>query len=250
MAEPETPANQAPQPPVQAGVVISPSGSVSPPSLPAQPPAPSPQPLIPQPPTQPVVESTPQPPPQQSQPKPQFQPEEVPEPVFAQNPGQNYVDRPQFEQQEPITWTASEFVAHHKSAGWYGLLALAAIAVAVIIYLLTKDVISASVVIVGAVFLGGYGARKPRQLQYQLDNQGIGVGQKHYDYDAFRCFSVITEGAFSSIVFMPLKRFAPLTTIYYAPEDEERIIDLLSLVLPYEEMKHDPVDRLMQHIRF
>ncbi|HYG84352.1 MAG TPA: hypothetical protein VD907_05770, partial [Verrucomicrobiae bacterium] len=33
-----------------------------------------------------------------------------------------------------ITWTASEFVAHHKSSGWYALLALCAVGVAFIVW--------------------------------------------------------------------------------------------------------------------
>jgi hypothetical protein len=58
------------------------------------------------------------------------------------------------------------------------------------------------------------------------------------------------EGAFSSIVLVPLKRFSPLTSIYYAPQDEERITAMLAAHLPYEERKHDPIDKLMQRIRF
>ncbi len=52
------------------------------------------------------------------------------------------------------TWTASEFVAHQKTPGWYGLLALAALVLSGLIYLLTRDIISASVVIVAALFFG------------------------------------------------------------------------------------------------
>jgi hypothetical protein len=49
---------------------------------------------------------------------------------------------------------------------------------------------------------------------------------------------------------MPLKRFATLTTVYYAPEDEDKIVNLLSKHLPLEEHKLDAVDHLMQRIRF
>jgi hypothetical protein len=61
---------------------------------------------------------------------------------------------------------------------------------------------------------------------------------------------VVPEGAFSSIVFMPLKRFAPLTTIYYAPEDESKIITILTDRLPFEERKAAAIDSLMKRVRF
>lgn len=149
-----------------------------------------------------------------------------------------------------VTWTASEFVAHDKSAGWYAMLAVVAVVLATLIYILTKDVVSVVVVIIAGLLLGIYGAHKPRQLEYRIDKQGVGIGQKYHGYNEFKSFSVVPEGAFSSIIFMPLKRFALPITIYYAPNDEERILAFLSDQLPFEEYRHDAVDKLMRNIRF
>ncbi|HVV25548.1 MAG TPA: hypothetical protein VHC21_00750 [Candidatus Saccharimonadales bacterium] len=151
---------------------------------------------------------------------------------------------------ENVSWTASEFVAHEKSAGWYGGLIAGGVVIAAGVYLLTRDIISTVVVLVCAAAFGILGGKKPRQLHYHLDSSGITVGSKRYTYEMFRSFSVATEGAFSSIVFMPLKRFAPLTTIYYAPEDEPKIIDILSARLPFEEHKDAAIDSLMKRVRF
>ena len=109
---------------------------------------------------------------------------------------------------------------------------------------------SAAVIIGAAFLLGIYGGHKPRELQYGLDARGLTVGEKRHGYDEFRSFSVLPEGAFSSIVFMPLKRFALTTTIYYAPEDEDRIVAMLSDYLPLEDRDHDAIDRLMHRIHF
>ncbi len=151
---------------------------------------------------------------------------------------------------EIVSWQASEFIAHEKTAGWYLLLMLAAIVVAGIVYGLTRDKISSAVVVIVAIVLGIVGARKPKQIEYQLDQSGVNIGQKHLLYDQFHSFSVIPEGAFSSVVLRPQKRFAPLTAIYYAPDDEPKIVKLLTKHLPLEEGKLDPFDRFMHHIRF
>jgi len=164
---------------------------------------------------------------------------EAPEPPKAQSP-----------EDGAISWTASEFVAHEKSAGWYGVLALAAIIIAALIYLITRDTISAVVVIIAALAFGAIAGRKPRQLQYRLSNSGVIIGNKQLGYNLFKSFSVVPEGAFSSIVLRPLKRFSPLTTIYYAPDDEEKIVNLLSDHLPFEEHQPDAVDNMMRRIRF
>ncbi|HET9174239.1 MAG TPA: hypothetical protein VFN56_03070 [Candidatus Saccharimonadales bacterium] len=149
-----------------------------------------------------------------------------------------------------IQWIASEYVAHHKSPGWYLGLAGAAILAAAIVFLLTRDKISSAVVLIGAAVFGAYGARKPRQLDYRLDERGVTIGQRSFMYEEFRSFSLIPEGAFQSIVFVPMKRFMPLTTIYFDPADQDKITALLSQRLPYEERQKDLIDRLMWRIRF
>jgi hypothetical protein len=153
--------------------------------------------------------------------------------------------------EEVIAWTASEFIAHTKTSGWYVRLALVTLVCAAIVYFATlRDVISTGMVCLGGFLFGVVAGRQPREQQYRLNGQGVQIGAKQYAYGAFRSFSVVPEGAFSSIVFMPLKRFSTLTTIYYAPEDEKRIINLLTNYLPYEEYKHDLFDQLLLRIRF
>jgi hypothetical protein len=149
-----------------------------------------------------------------------------------------------------VEWTASEFISHDKAAGWYMLLAVGAILLAAILYVLTRDWVTAGVILVAAIFFGIYGSHKPRQLPYKLDKHGLSIGAKHFYYNEFRSFSIVPEPGFSSIVLMPLKRFGVPTTIYYSLEDEERIINLLASYLPLEERKPDAIDSLMRRVRF
>jgi hypothetical protein len=154
------------------------------------------------------------------------------------------------DESKEVIWTASEFVAHDKSAGWYIMLLLAAGLISAVIYLLTKDKISVAVVIVAALLLAYYGSHKPRELEYRLTYKGLNIDKKYYNFDDFRSFSVIQEGAFNSILLLPLKRFAPMLSIYYDPADEEKILEVLKSSLPYQERKRDTVDALMHRIRF
>jgi hypothetical protein len=227
----------------------------------------SPQQQTPNSPSSPAV-NTKEPP--QAAPLPQLPTEEpnteLPEPAEVQQPQQptSTLQQPTFSQSvsvpdnahpadqtdDVISWTASEFIAHHKSSGWYALLLLASAVAAILIWLGTKDVVSAIVVVFAATMLATFAARKPRQLSYQLDPAGLTIGEKFYGFNEFRAFSIVPEGAFSSIVFTPHKRFGTLVTIYYDPEDEERIIDAISQRLPHQEHRADLVDGMMRRIRF
>lgn len=151
---------------------------------------------------------------------------------------------------EQITWTASEFIEHTKSLGWYASLGVAALLSDAVLYFFFRDKITSVVILVAAVTLGVYANRKPRQLEYKVDAHGLGIADRALPYNLFRSFAIVDEDAFSSIVFLPHKRFGLLTTIYFAPEDEGRIVDTISQHLPLEPGHQDALDKLMRRIRF
>lgn len=149
-----------------------------------------------------------------------------------------------------ITWTASEFIAHEKSANWYAVLLVVAVAVPILTFLVTKDKFSTGVILLVIIMFGLIAGRKPRTQQYGLSNRGVQVGQKLYNFQDYKTFSVAQEGAVASVVFMPLKRFMPALTIYVAPDMEDKVVDFLAAFLPFAQHKDDLLDSLLRRIRF
>jgi hypothetical protein len=149
-----------------------------------------------------------------------------------------------------LSWTASEYVSHHKGSGWYLMLVVVAVAISAVIYLMTKDIFSVIVVIVMAVLVGVYGAREPRSRTYAIGEHGLLIGDHYYPYESFKSYSLLREDAIGFVSLAPSKRFMPPMAMYYAPEDEEQIVTALGNYIPYEERKHDLVDRLSQKARF
>ena len=151
----------------------------------------------------------------------------------------------------PLSTKARRLITpHHKNIGWYFLLVLALGVASALLYLITRDMISVVAVVILAVVFGVSAGRKPRILNYQLDRAGLTVGQRFYSYGNFKSFSLVNEGAFTSIMFMPLKRFMPAVSIYFSPEDEEKIVEVLSAHLPLQQGEQDAIDKLMHRIRF
>lgn len=151
---------------------------------------------------------------------------------------------------EPIVWTASEFIAHEKPASWFLILASVAIVIALAAWLITKDLLTVTVIIVSAFTFGFYARQKPRTLQYRLDELGLTIANKFYSYTDFHSFYIQEEGAFYSISFFPLKRFGTLITVYFDPTIESQIQQILVPRLPIETKKNDIVDSFMKRIRF
>jgi len=152
---------------------------------------------------------------------------------------------------DELSWEASEYADNEKAAGWYVVLAVAAVAVGVITYLLTNgDLVTTFAIAIAAVLFGIVAARKPRTLRYVIDGHGVTIGEKSYPYAMFKTFSVNTETTLHSVQLLPLKRFMQPISIYFPPNKEEAVVNILGQYLPYEERGHDAFDRLMNRIGF
>ena len=127
---------------------------------------------------------------------------------------------------------------------------LAALILAALVFIATRDKISTGMVLIAALVLGIFAARKPRVLDYRLDDTGLTIDTKFYDYAAFKSFSVINEGPAYSIFLMPMKRFMPGLSLYYDQKDQQKIADILAQRLPLEDRHVDTIDRFMHRIRF
>jgi hypothetical protein len=152
---------------------------------------------------------------------------------------------------EPIVWTGSEFIAQQKDGGWYMGLFFAILACCVVAFLVTGgDYLSVGFIAIIGILFGIIAGRSPRQLRYQIDNHGITIGNKLYPFTLFKSFAVMQEGAIGYVNLFPLHRFKPEISIYFAPDDADKILNALSNYLPNEQRPEHKVDRLMKHIRF
>lgn len=149
-----------------------------------------------------------------------------------------------------IAWTASEFVAHEKPFMWYIAFMFIALLIAGATFLITHEIITV-VAVVGA--LGAFGAmatRRPRVLDYGLNDTGVRIGPKLYPYVSFRSFSLYDDGALHAVDLLPMERFKPPVTVYFPPEQEQQVLSKLGDNLPYENRNPDLVDRLMHRLHF
>src|SRR5579872_7250368 len=54
--------------------------------------------------------------------------------------------QPEVDENETVSWSASEFIAHHKTASWYLQLVLGAIILAALVFFITHDKLSVVVI--------------------------------------------------------------------------------------------------------
>jgi len=153
--------------------------------------------------------------------------------------------------EEPIKWTASEFVQHDKNPLWYlGLSAVTIFTASLSFLLLNKDIFAPAIVVVLGIVFGIAGARKPRVLEYSLEDTGLNVGQRHFIYEEFKSFGVLSESVVSSIILMPSKRFSPALTLYVPQELLDDVVDVIGMYLPLEQHEIGYLDKFLSKIKY
>lgn len=173
---------------------------------------------------------------------------------YSSDTDQGFNESPQDAQYSvnPISWTASEYIAHDKSPFWYVSVSLMVLAFAGLILILdgVDSWLSPLLIVLAGIIFMVAASRKPQILEYLVDDSGVHVGKKLFYYSQFKSFSLVQEGPIMTIILTPLQRFMPSLTIYYETKDQESIVEVLSLYLPHETKKLDFIDNLMRKIRF
>ena len=176
----------------------------------------------------------------------------VPSEGFAYNSGKLGVNRQAetVNSQKEVRWTASEFVSHEKNSSWYFILGIVTVVLCLVVFIFTHQYISVGVIVVMATAFGIYANIKPKTLEYLIDSSGVSVDNKHYNYENFKIVEIIEGGVVPSVNLVPVKRFSVPVTLYFSPQQEDLILEILGEFLPSEIKRLEAIDRVVARLRF
>lgn len=148
---------------------------------------------------------------------------------------------------ELATWETPEYHTHDRPTWWYIVYAIAAIGL-IIYALATNNFLFAIILVIGSFALLINDARTPQTVLITLTTEGIIIGNRFYDYDEIKNFSIVYKPARDlKQLYFDFKSFAkhrlsialhdtnPLFLrdhlIKYLPEDLERTDEPTSEVI-------------------
>jgi len=226
-AEPAQPLQPAQPVPQQAAPAAAPQQAVSPASAQQsqqvasvpQPPAPTPAGELPV--------------------SPEQLPDTTPDPV---------ADEPVELTDEPVTWSALEYIHREKGAAWFTAFGIiTVILLGVTIFFQQWSFALVIIAIVAVIIVSS--RRPPRELAYGLSDEGLSIDGKMHPFENFKAFGVIRDGEEYSVMLIPTQRFQPGVTVYFPEEAGEDIVDMLGSRLPMKDLHLDAVDRVVRLLR-
>ena len=162
--------------------------------------------------------------------------------LVADDKGQNSVDN------NSITWSASEFIDNTKNFSWYLVFLVTILVISSLVYIFTHSIFSSIVIFILGVSLLFMATRRPKEVSYGLDEQGILINNTDHPFSDFKSYTLESEGGLDHISLVSVKRFSPDKTIYFESQDKDRIVSLLGQFLPLEPESNDPIERIMKRI--
>ncbi|HVI69685.1 MAG TPA: hypothetical protein VM581_04485 [Magnetospirillaceae bacterium] len=148
-----------------------------------------------------------------------------------------------------IHWEASEYVHTDKGSLWlvvFGAVVVLLLGLAIWFAAWTFAIL----IVVMAVAMAIFAFRPPHVLHYVLNDDGVQINNQTFAYNDFRAFGILQDGAFFTLTLIPIKRFSPALSVYFAEDHGEQIVDIVSAHLPMEHIEPDVIDTLMRRLRF
>lgn len=156
------------------------------------------------------------------------------------------------ETSEPrITWQIEEYVHREKGPDWFwalGVIAIAGASIAIVYH----DMLFGIFILLAALILGYYAARKPNIIEISISDMGITVRKYFYAFEKLKSFSIDETDVSgnhlmieSDRMVMPVIGIALPDTI--SPDELRR---LLKTKIPEKPMKKQISHQVMEHLGF
>ena len=152
-----------------------------------------------------------------------------------------------------VSWSADEYVLKAKSFGWYVMIYLGALVLAALTIFFYRDrlilMISMLMVVVASVVAIQFVAnKKPKNISYSLDEDTVKVNGKMYALVNFKSFFVTEKDGVEEARLSPVSETSPTTTLKLNDDNKDKVLDILSNNVPYQEKPISWIEKISNRI--
>lgn len=149
-----------------------------------------------------------------------------------------------------IKWQAPEYHYHEKDVSWYWLVIILAIIITAIA-LWQRNFLFAVFTIIAGIVLLVWGHKKPSLIDFELNDQGLKIGESFYSKDSFSDFYLIKEGGEWDKLL--LKKKTKISSVLTIPTPKSEFDNIKKYCLNFwteAELKESMVDDISSLLKF
>ncbi|MFB6212689.1 MAG: hypothetical protein ABEI53_02670 [Candidatus Magasanikbacteria bacterium] len=152
---------------------------------------------------------------------------------------------------EELTWEAPEYQHFQKGFGWYAITILSTLTLLIFAFLRGNFFFAVFIVFAGAVVLF-LGNKEPRVLQFEIDEEGIKIGNDmSYDYDDLEGFDIIEHPhKRNELILERNSTIDPLIKMPLKEDIEKEVQEKLNNHLERNEYDDSTIDAISDALKF
>jgi len=148
-----------------------------------------------------------------------------------------------------LSWEAAEYEFEKKSPDWFWALGIIALAGGLTAVLLGNYLFGVFIIL-AAVLLGFYAARRPQVVRYEIDAEGVRVGQEMYHYKNLKAFWLETAGPVKKLLLLSKSSLSPILALPLGSASYMAVKEMLSKNLPEQKLSEPLSHFIMEYLGF
>lgn len=141
---------------------------------------------------------------------------------------------------EKLSWEIPEYIKHKRNKTWYIMASIIGLGLIVYSFFTNNFLFSFIIIIAGAVIIVT-DSKEPQRITISLEEDGVKLGKKFYDYDEFKNFSIVykPKNSVKNLYFEFNSAFKHRLSI---PLEDQKPLQLRDFLLKYVEEDTDRTD--------
>jgi len=149
--------------------------------------------------------------------------------------------------EKKITWRAEEFEYFEKNVDWFWAVGIISVGLAVF-SIISGNLLFGILIIIGAFSLSIHAVKRPRVINFELNQTGVVIDKKMYLYNTLESFWIIEHG--KKIMIKSKKALVPYLILPFENIEPEYLRDYLIKYMKEEEMSEPLAHIVMEKLGF
>ncbi|MEK7066887.1 MAG: hypothetical protein AAB949_00735 [Patescibacteria group bacterium] len=149
-----------------------------------------------------------------------------------------------------ISWETEEFEYHEKDTGWFLTMGIVFFGIFASLLIL-KNIFGAATILLFAVIIYLYAAKKPEKILVKADGRGVHINKKLMPYSEIKSFWIHYEPPLKYLILMNKKHIIPKTIVPIGSADPIKLRELLLInALDEKEEEESISEMIFRRLRF